>query len=73
MVNAKGAWITTRFDGYDDGMYAGTSIESPYTNGITGGALENQYHTVEYFLLENGSEDTDNALAVIKIEIEVEK
>lgn len=73
MVNAKGCWIMTRFDGRDHGTYAGSSINSPYTNGITGGALENPHHTVEYFLLKNGAEDTDDALGVIKIEITVEK
>jgi len=72
MVNAKGAWILTRFDGRNAGMCAGTSIDSPYTDGIAGGALENSSHTVEYFLLKNGSEDIEQALDVIKIEIEVE-
>lgn len=72
MVNAKGCWIMTRFDGYDGGVYAGSSIESPFTDGIPGGALENQHHTVEYFLLKNGAKDTDNALGVIKIDIVVE-
>jgi hypothetical protein len=72
MVNAKGCWIMTRFDGRDGGMYAGSSIESPYTDGMTGMSLENQSHTVEYFLLENGAEDTEDALGVIKVEIEFE-
>lgn len=72
MVNAKGCWILTLFDGNNGGMYAGTSIESPYTDGMTGMSLENRSHTVEYFLLENGAEDTEDALGVIKIEIKVE-
>jgi hypothetical protein len=70
MVNASGCWIMTRFDGRDEGMYAGSSIESPFTDGMTGMSLENQSHTVEYFLLENGAEDTEDALGVIKVEIE---
>jgi hypothetical protein len=72
MVNAKGCWIMTRFDGRDGGMYAGSSIESPFTDGMTGMSLENSNHTVEYFLLKNGGTDIENALGVIKIEIEVE-
>ncbi|UMB59821.1 hypothetical protein MHL31_12125 [Lutibacter sp. A80] len=72
MVNAAGAWILTQRDGEDAGMYAGTSIDSPFTKRITGAALENQFHTYEYYLLKNGSEDTKNALGKIKIEIEVE-
>lgn len=72
MVNAKGCWIMKRFDGRDNGMYAATTLKSPYTTGITGGALENRSHTVEYFLLKSGAEDTDDALGVIKIEITVE-
>ncbi|UMB52692.1 hypothetical protein MKD41_10125 [Lutibacter sp. A64] len=72
MVNAAGAWILTQRDGEDAGMYAGTSIDSPFTKRIPGAALENQFHTYEYFLLKNGSEDTKNALGKIKIEIEVE-
>jgi hypothetical protein len=72
MVNATGCWIMTRFDGHDQGMYAGTSIKSPYTDGITGMALENSNHTLEYFLLKNGAEDTEDALGVIKIEITVD-
>jgi hypothetical protein len=72
MVNATGAWIMTLFDGNNHGMYAGTSIESPYTDGITGMALENSNHSLEYFLLKNGAEDTKDALGVIKIEITVE-
>ncbi len=72
MVNAKGCWIMTRFDGRDNGMYASTTMESPFTDGIPAGALENQYHTVEYFLLKNGGTDIENALGVIKIEITVE-
>ena len=71
VVNAKGAWIFTQFDGNRGGMRAGT-LESPFTGGITGGALENQFHTIEYFLMKNGSTDIENALGVIKIEIEVE-
>lgn len=72
MVNAKGCWIMTLFDGNNHGMYAGTSIESPYTDGITGMALENSNHTLEYFLLKNGAEDTEDALGVIKIDITVD-
>jgi len=73
MVNAKGCWIMTRFDGRDGGVYAGSSIESPFTDGIPGGALENRHHTVEYFLLKSGVEGTENALGVVKIEIEVKQ
>ena len=72
MVNAKGGWIMTRFDGRDGGVYAGSSIESPFTDTIPSGALENEHHTIEYFLLKNGAEDTDNALGVVKLEITVE-
>jgi len=72
MVNAKNAWILTRLDGYDMGMKVSTNMESPYNDGITGMALENQYHTVEYFLLESGGTDIENALGVIQIEIEME-
>lgn len=72
MVNAKGAWIMTRFDGHNHGMYASTTMESPFTDGITGMSLENSNHTFEYFLLKNGSEDTEDALGKIKIEIKVE-
>jgi hypothetical protein len=39
---------------------------------MTGMSLENQSHTVEYFLLKNGAEDTEDALGAIKVEIEVE-
>ena len=72
MVNAKGCWIMTRFDGRNEGMYAGSTIESPFTDGMTGMSLENSNHTVEYFLLKNGAEDIEDALEVIKIEITVE-
>lgn len=72
MVNATGAWVLTKRDGEDAGMYAGTTIDSPFTKRILGAALENQFHTYEYFLLKNGSEDTENALGKVKIEIEVE-
>jgi hypothetical protein len=72
MVNASGCWIMTRFDGHEQGMHAGSSIESPFTDGITGGALENSHHTVEYFLLKSGETNIENAVGVIKIEIEVE-
>jgi hypothetical protein len=71
MVNATGCWILTQFDGRKDGMYAGTSIASPYTDGRTGMSLQNQPHTIEYFLLKNGEENTENALSKIKIETEV--
>ncbi len=59
----------TRFDGRDTGMYAGSSIESPFTDGIHGGTLENKHHAVEFFLLKSGAEDTENALSEMKIEI----
>ena len=72
MVNASGCWIMTRFDGHEHGMYASTNMESPFLDGITGGALENSHHTVEYFLLKSGAEGTEDALGEIKIEIEVE-
>ncbi|WP_111707213.1 hypothetical protein [Lutibacter citreus] len=71
MVNATGCWILTQFDGRKDGMYAGTSIASPYTDGRTGMSLQNKPHTIEYFLLKNGEENTENALSKIKIKIEV--
>lgn len=72
MVNATGCWILIRRDGRDAGMRASTTMESPFTDGITGMSLENSNHTFEYFLLKNGSEDTEDALGAIKIEIEVE-
>ncbi|WP_298364526.1 hypothetical protein [uncultured Lutibacter sp.] len=71
MVNATGCWILTQLDGRKDGIYAGTRIKSPYTNGRTGMSLQNQPHTIEYFLLKNGEENTENALSKIKIETEV--
>lgn len=72
MVNAKGAWIMTRFDGRNQGMCVATTMESPFTDGMTGMSLENQSHTVEYFLLKNGGTDIENALGLVKIEITFE-
>ncbi|MCB5253635.1 MAG: hypothetical protein LHW58_01585 [Candidatus Cloacimonetes bacterium] len=72
MVNAKGCWIATRFDGHDSGFYASTSMESPFTDGLTGGALENPHHTLEYFLVKSGAEGVEDALATIRLEITVE-
>lgn len=72
MTNAKGAWILTRLDGRDAGMLASSTMESPFTDEIPGGVLENKHYTIEYFLLKSGAEDAENALGVIKIEIEVE-
>lgn len=72
MVNAVGAWILTQRDGENAGMYAGTSIDSPFTKRIPGAALENQFHTYEYYLLKNGEKNVENALGKVKIEIEVE-
>ena len=72
MVNAIGAWILTRRDGKDAGMHAATTMKSPFTDKIPSEALENQFHTYKYFLLKNGGTDIENALGVIKIEIEVE-
>ncbi|MDY0310016.1 MAG: hypothetical protein RBR29_09560, partial [Castellaniella sp.] len=72
MVNATGGWIITRFDGIDTGFYASTNMESPYTDELSSEALKDQQHTVEYYLLKSGAEDTDDALAVIKLEIEIE-
>lgn len=71
MANANGAWIMTQFDGKAMGTYAGSSIESPYKDEVPSEALENEHHTLEYFLLKSGAEDTDDALGVIKIDIEV--
>ncbi len=71
VVNATGCWVLTRRDGRDAGTYGGNNLQSPFTDGITGMSLENQNHTFEYFLLKSGAEDTENALGVIKIEIEV--
>ncbi len=62
----------TCFDGNDMGIYAGTSIESPFNDEISDKAIENQSHTLEYFLLKSGPGDTERALGVIKIDIEVE-
>jgi len=73
VVNAKGAWILTYFDGNEGGMYAGTSIDSPYTDGLTGPSLNySKYHTVEYYLMESGEKDIEKALDSIKIDIKVE-
>ena len=72
MVNAVGAWILTQRDGENAGMNAGTSIDSPFTKRIPGAALENQFHTYEYYLLKNGEKNVENALGKVKIEIEVE-
>ncbi|MDV7186659.1 hypothetical protein R3X25_05145 [Lutibacter sp. TH_r2] len=72
MVNAVGAWVLTQRDGENAGMYAGTSIDSPFTKRIPGAALENQFHTYEYYLLKNGEKNVENALGKVKIEIEVE-
>lgn len=72
MVNATSAWILTKRDGVDAGMRASTSMESPFTDVITGMSLENQHHTFEYFLLKNEERGTENALDKITIEIDVE-
>jgi len=71
MVNAKGCWIMTEFDGNNSGMYASSDMKTPFTDGIPSGALENEHHTVEYFLMPSGENDIKNALGVIKIEITV--
>ena len=72
MVNAKGAWIGTRFDGKGRlGVYAGSDLESPFTDKIPSEFLTNKKHTIEYFLLKNGGTDIENALGKIKIEIEL--
>lgn len=52
MVNAIGCWIMTHFDGRNYRMYAATTMETPFADGITGGAIENPCPTVEYFLLK---------------------
>lgn len=72
IINAAGCWIMMRFDGRDAGFHASTSMESPYTDEIIGEAFENPHHTVEYYLLKSGAEGIEDALAVIKLEIEVE-
>ena len=73
MVNAKGAWITAFLDGHRIRTYAGTSLESPYRHVLRSEALENESHTLEYFLMENVDENTEAALAEIKIEVTVEE
>ena len=72
MVNAKGCWIQTNLDGNPMGMRASTTMETPFTDGVPGGALENEHHVLEYFLIKSGSEDNEDALGIIKIEITVE-
>lgn len=72
MVNASGCWILTRRDGNDSGTYAGNNLHAPYKQGITGMSLENQYHTFEYFLMKSGSDNIEDALSNIKVEVEIE-
>lgn len=69
-VDAKGAWIATYLDGVQVGMYAATTMESPFDTDIPAAAITNQYHTVEFFLLESGETDAEKALASIKVEVE---
>lgn len=70
-VNAKGCWIKTEMDGRGGGMYAGTSIKSPYRDGMTGMSLENNSYTIKYFLMDNGDKDTKNALDSIIVDLKI--
>jgi len=73
-VNASGAWILTRFKGENAGIYASTSMTSPYTDSIPvlQLQLEKGNYEVEYFLLKAGQEETENYLGRVVVEIVVE-
>ena len=71
VVNAAGCWILARRDGHNSRTYAGNSLESPFKQGITGMSLENQFHTFEYFLMKSGTDNIEDALSTIKVEVEV--
>lgn len=63
-VNAMGAWIMTRFNGSNYGIFASTDMKSPFTETIPVNELEQGNHKVEFLLLRPG-DDTDKPLGVI--------
>ena len=51
-VNAANAWVMTYYKGEMSGVYAGTSISSPFTSSIPSEVLTVGTHTVEYLLID---------------------
>jgi hypothetical protein len=70
-ANAVGAWVLTRVNGQNHGIYASTSMTSPYIDKIPITEMEKGEHAIEYLLLRAGQE-TDNPLGVVKLLITIE-
>lgn len=70
-VNAMGAWILTRFNGENEGVFASTNMTSPFTDNISVSKLEKGKHKVEYLLLRPGQE-TNAPLEIINLIINIE-
>ncbi len=71
MVNAKNAYIARFRDGQMTGFSAGSSMESPYTGNISGMDFDDGKHTRTYMLLPSGSADPKDALASVKLELNI--
>lgn len=70
-VNAKGAWILTRFNQQNEGMSAGSNMVSPFTDNIPITELPTGKHQIEYLLLNPGQQ-IDNPLGKIILNINIE-
>lgn len=67
-VNAIGAWVMTRHNGQDVGMYASTNMTSPFSSYIPVSEFAKGTHTVEFLLLRPGEYDP-NPLGKVVFEI----
>lgn len=70
-VNEIGAYIATVVDRKIVSFSAATTMVSPFTNNIPAADLGKGKHIVEYMLLPSGSQDQNEALSKIKIDLEI--
>lgn len=70
-VNAKGAWIMTRFNGENYGIFASTDMQSPFTDRIPVNEFGHGKHKIDFLLLPPG-ERADKPLGAVSLEVNIE-